>query len=192
MKLKNLFLIGVLFLSLPACHEADTDYLTETTLIVDIPTKSYFAEGNQTPPTYRFNGIGVFCLGYSNEIKECPGDVVQINTGEGATISFDALQNNETIEELQLIISYKTQGDAVYQQIQSIDLLQDGSFLSSNTHTLVVDDVLAPLINQMNENPRYYISVEIKGMANFNLSSDAQFIVPLIIESEYHSPRFTL
>lgn len=192
MKLKNLFWIGVLCISMLACDEANTDYLTETNLIVDIETKSYLAAINQSPETYRFEGIGIFCLGYSSDLKECPGDVIQINPGAGSTITFEALQGNETIEELELIISYKTQDDDTYQQIQSSDLLQEGSFLSSNTHTLVLDNVLSPLINQLNENPSYYISIEIKGIANFNLSSTAQLNVPLIIESEYHSPRFTL
>lgn len=192
MKLKNLILLGVLLLPLFACNEADTDYITETKLIVDIPTNSYLVNLNESTETYHFDGIGIFCLGYSNELKKCPGDVVQINPGVGSTISFESLQNNETIEELQLVISYKTQGDDNYQQIHSADLLQEGFFLSSETHSLVLDDILAPLINRLNENPRYLISIEIKGQASFNLSSDAQFTIPLIIESQYNSPRFTL
>ncbi|WP_320111424.1 hypothetical protein [Draconibacterium orientale] len=192
MKLKNLILLGVLLLPLFACDEADTDYTTETKLIVDIPTKSYLANFSESPGTYHFDGIGIFCLGYSDELKNCPGDVVQINPGAGSILSFETLQNNETIKELGLVISFKTQGDEDYQQIHEVDLLQEGNFLSGDSHSLVLDDVLAPLINRLNENPRYLISIEIKGLANFNLSSDAQFAIPLIIESEYHSPRFTL
>ncbi|WP_163322138.1 hypothetical protein [Draconibacterium mangrovi] len=192
MKLRNLILLGVLLLPLFACDDANTDYTTETRLIVDIPTKSYLADLSESSGTYHFNGIGIFCLGYSDDLKECPGDVVQINPGVGSTLSFESLQNNETIEELQLVISYKPQGDGMYQQIHSVDLLQGGNILSSNTHSLVLDDVLAPLINRLNENPRYLISIEINGLANFNLSSDAQFAIPLVIESEYNSPRFTL
>ncbi|WP_372651244.1 hypothetical protein [Draconibacterium sp.] len=192
MKLKNLILLGVLLLPLFACNDADTDYTTETKLIIDIPTKSYLVDLSESPETYHFDGVGIFCLGYSDELKKCPGDVVQIIPGAGSTISFEALQNSETIEKLQLVIAYKTQGDDDYQQIHSVNLLQDGSFLNSATHSLVLDDVLAPLINRLNENPRYFISIEINGLANFKLSSDAQFIIPLIIESEYNSPRFTL
>ena len=192
MKLKNLILLGVLFLPLFACDDANTDYTTETKLIVDIPTKSYVANLSESAETYHFDGIGVFCLGYSDNFKECPGDVVQINPGEGSTISFEALQNNETIEELQLVISYKTQGDDDYQQIHAVDLLQGGNFLSGDTHSLVLDDILTPLINRLNENPRFLISIEINGLANFELSSNAQVTVPLVIESEYNSPRFTL
>lgn len=192
MKLKNLILFGVLLLPLFACDDANTDYTTETKLIVDIPTKSYLANLSESAETYHFDGIGIFCLSYSNELKKCPGNVVQIIPGVGSTISFEALQNNETIEELQLIISYKIQGDDNYQQIHSVDLLQAGKLLNSDTNTLELDDVLAPLINRLNENPRYLISIEIKGLANFNLSSNAQFEIPLIIESEYNSPRFTL
>ncbi|WP_319500941.1 hypothetical protein [uncultured Draconibacterium sp.] len=192
MKLKNLILLGVLLLPLFACDDANTDYKTETKLIVDIPTKSYLANPSESLETYHFDGTGIFCLGYSDELKKCPGDIVQINPGVGSTISFETLQNDETIKELQLVISYKTQGDDDYQQIHSVDLLQAGNLLSSDTHTLELDDVLAPLINRLNENPRYLISIEIKGLANFNLSSNAQFAIPLIIESEYNSPRFTL
>ncbi|WP_297101319.1 hypothetical protein [uncultured Draconibacterium sp.] len=192
MKLRNLFLLGVLLLSLFACDDANTDYTTETKMIVDIPTESYLVSLSESTETYHFDGIGVFCLGYSDDIKDCPGDVVHINPGVGSTLSFEALQNNETIEELQLVISFKTQGDDDYQQIHSVDLLQAGKFLSGDTHSLELDDVLAPLINRLNENPRYLISIEINGLANFDLSSDAQFEIPLIIESEYTSPRFTL
>nr|WP_319270298.1 hypothetical protein [uncultured Draconibacterium sp.] len=192
MKLKKLLLLGVLFLPLLACNDADTSYLTETTLVVDIPTKSYLSEINQTSETYKFDGIGVFCLGYSQDLKECPGDVVQINPGNGSSISFNTLQNNETIKELELTISFKTQGDDSFQALHSVVLLQDGNELSGETHSLVLDDVLAPLISQLNVNPRYFISIEIKGLANFSHSSDAQFTVPLVIESEYNSPRFTL
>ena len=192
MKLKNLILLGVLLLPLFACNDANTEFVTKTKLIVDIPTKSYLINSSESPKTYHFDGIGIFCLGYSDNLKKCPGDVVQINPGVGSTLSFEALQNSETIEELQLVISYKTQGDENYRQIHSADLLKDSNFLNSGTHSLVMDDLLAPLINQLNENPRYLISIEIKGLANFNLASNAQFSIPLIIESEYNSPRFTL
>lgn len=192
MKLKNLFLIGVLSLALFSCNEADTDYLTEANLVIDIPTNAHLANLNQTTEVYQFDGIGVFCLGYNEELKNCPGEIVQVIPGEGALLSFTTIQNNETIESLQLLISYKMQGDELFQQIHSVDLLQEGSFVNSNSPTLILDDVLAPLINRLNENPRYFISIEISGTANFNFSSNAQFTVPLMIESEYSSPRFTL
>lgn len=192
MKLKNLFLLGVLLLPLLACNDANTYYTTETKLIVDISTKSYLADLSESSKTYHFNGIGIFCLSYGDNLKESPGDIVQINPGIGSTISFEALQNNETIQELQLVISYKTQGDDDYQQIHAVNLLQGSNFLRGDTRSLVLDDILTPLINRLNENPRYLISIEINGLANFKLSSDAQFAIPLIIESKYNSPRFTL
>lgn len=196
MKFKNLFWIGVLLLSVLACEEPDTTYLTETNLSIDIPLTSHVNTLSQSSQSviekYDFNGIAIFCLGYDEALKDCPGDVTLITPGSGSVLTFEALQSSETIDQLQLSISYKTQSEASYQQIASIDLLQDGSFLNSETYSVVLDDVLASLIDHLNENPRYYISIEVKGSANFNISSDALFSVPLLIESEYHSPRFAL
>lgn len=193
MKLKNLFWIGVILLSALACEDPETTYYTETELALDIPLTAHVNTLSQSvTEQYNFNGIVIFCLGYSDALKSCPGNVVQITPGSGSLLSFEALQSSQTIDQLQLDISYKTQSDATYQSIESIDLLQAGSFLNSETYSVNLDDVLASLISRLNENPRYFISIEISGMANFNISSDALFSVPLLIESEYYSPRFTL
>ncbi|MDX8338536.1 hypothetical protein SLH46_05040 [Draconibacterium sp. IB214405] len=192
MKFKNLFWIGLLLLSVLSCEEPDTTYLTETDLSIDIPLTSHVNTLSQSVmESYNFNGIAIFCLGYDDALKNCPGDVIQITPGSRSLLSFEALQSSETIDQLELSISYKTQNEAEYKQIGSIDLLQ-GSFLNSETYMVELDDALATLINRLNENPRYYISLEISGSANFNIDSDARFSVPLVIESEYHSPRFTL
>ncbi len=192
MKLKKLFWIGVLLFPLLACEDADTSYLTEAKLVVDIPTTAYLTDFNESSNIYQFNGIGGFCLGYSDDFKNCPGDIVQIISGTGSSVSFDALKGNETIEELQLAIFYKTQAGDNYQQLQSIDLLQEGSFLNHETNSVDIDDILSPLIARLNENPRYFISIQLQGVANFNLLSSTKFSLPLVIESEFSSPRFTL
>ena len=193
MKLRNVILSGVLCMALFGCNETDSkSYTTETMLKINIPTKSYLSTQNQTPTTYHFSGIRIFCLAYSDYLENCPGDIVRINPAMGSYLSFNSLHTNETITELKVILSYKTQSDATFNPLQTIDLISDENYLSNETHTVVLDNLLTPLIKQLNINPRYLISIEINGSSNFNLESDAQLAVPLSIESEYNGPRFTL
>ncbi|WP_297091938.1 hypothetical protein [uncultured Draconibacterium sp.] len=196
MKLKKLLLIGVVLLPMLACDEPDTSYLTETNLVIDIPITAHLSTFNENAnpaiENYDFNGIGIFCLRYSNELKGCPGDIMQIIPGTGSTLSFEWLKSSETIKKLQLNISYKTQGESLYAKIKTVDLLQAGSSLHNTNKSVNLDDILAPLINRLNENPRYYISIQVNGTANFNINKNAEVSIPMLIETEYHAPRFTL
>lgn len=133
MKLKNLFWIGVILLSAFACEDPDTTYYTKTELALDIPLAVHVNTLSQSvTEQYNFNGIVIFHLGYSDTLKSCPGNVVQVTPGSGSLLSFEALQSSETIDQLQLDISYKTQSDASY---QSIDLLQPGSSIFGKRNT---------------------------------------------------------
>ncbi|HYQ56782.1 MAG TPA: hypothetical protein VEP89_05480 [Draconibacterium sp.] len=196
MKIKILFWSGLLFIAMISCEEAETDFLTATDISIEIPLTTHLSEQPEPSETsfgeFNFTGISVFCLGYSNELKNCPGDIVQISPEAGALISFEALNNSETISELQLVLAYKTQSDFEYKNIQTLDLLQSGNSLNSETLSVHLDDLLSQLINRMNENPRYFIMIQLTGKANFNIETDAMLNIPLLVESEYHSPRFTL
>lgn len=192
MKLKNLLLIGTLLLPLLACDEDIPNYFTETMIKLYIPTNSHLVDNDGVSANYQFNGIRIFCLEYSNHLEDCPGNIARILPGNGSFLSFNNLDSNDTITELQLKMSYKTQAEHSFTTIQITELLEGERYLSNETHMIVLDDFLTPLIDQLNNNPRYLISIEIKGFSSFNLSSDVELIIPIKIETEYNSPRLTL
>lgn len=197
MKLRKLFFIGAILLALLACEDPDTFYETQAEIEIEIPIQSQLLENtymlkDSPVDMYSLKGMATFCLANSNEFKQCPGMVTQVRSTAGAMLLFEGLQNKEEINSLVLEWGYQIRGTMDVHMQAPIDLLHDGPPISKDLATLDLDQVLMPVIGNMDEQPQSIIFIKITGYSNFDVMLDAKLKIPLVVESELLTPRFTL
>lgn len=197
MKLRKLLFIGAIMFALFACEDPETNFETQTNVEIDIPiqslllTNTYILKDSPVD-MYSLKGMATFCLANSGEFKRCPGMVTRVKSAAGATLLFEGLQNNEEINSLVLEWGYQVQGELEVHMQTPIDLILDGPPLSKDLLTIDLDAIITPVIGNMDEHPRSIIFIKLSGYSNFDLKLDAKLRIPLVVESELLTPRFTL
>ncbi|WP_167615614.1 hypothetical protein [Maribellus sediminis] len=196
MKLRKILWIGILLMPIFACDEVNDQAETSAELNVPITLEAVMVENtfSTTSPfdLYSFNGLNTFCLANKDNVKNCPGLVVGVTPGVGAKLHFDGIGDNQHIQSLQLEWGYGTAGKYEFEMQPPIQLLSDGELLTPDKLTVDIDQVMAALIQKMDENPRFFIVVKLSGYSNFDVSFDAVMKVPVVVKSEDISAGFTL
>ncbi|WP_340111210.1 hypothetical protein [Maribellus mangrovi] len=193
MKLRKLFWMGILLIPLLACEDVNESTETSAELDVPIPLEAVMIESAASPmDLYSFDGSAAFCLGNKDNVKDCPGMIMGVVPGSGAKLHFDGIGEFEEIHSLALEWGYGKFGSTEFEMQPSVDLLKDGEVLTSSNITIDIDEVLVPVIQEMDSNPRIFVFIRLSGWSNFDVSFDARMKVPIVVESEELSPRFTL
>lgn len=197
MKLRKLFWIGMLLIPLWACEDVEETMQTDAELNVTIPleaklVENTFATKSSPADKFTFDGIATFCLANKDKLHDCPGTVLGVVPGQGAELRFDGIDASQQINSLVLEWGYCAAGTFEFHLQPPVQLLPPGEVLNEARFTLELDEVLAPVIQKMDSNPKMYILVKVSGDSNFNITLDAQLKVPVVVESELSSPRFTL
>ncbi len=141
---------------------------------------------------FSFDGISTFCLAKSDKVKKCPGNVSGVIPGQGAELRFEEMGEYHQISSLMLEWGYCPAGNFDFQLQSAVQLLPPGEILNQGQFSINLDEVLAPIIQKLDSNPGMYILIKISGTSNFDINFDAKLKIPVVVETELTSPRFTL
>ena len=198
MKFKTLFWIGLSVILLFSCEErTDTSIIEiESQLISDIPIRSVISENSQLKSNsalnYSFTGSCIFCLKHNDDLKNCQNNILCVKPGSGAVLSFNGIMEGDEIYSLLLEWGYQNKLGDDYEMQEPIVLLSAGNTLKNGQFDVNLDEVVFPLINGLSYYPGCSFMVKIMGNSNFEITSVANLKIPIIVETESFTPRFTL
>ncbi len=189
MKLKKLLWIGVLFLPLIACEDPDTTTQTKTKIQLLISLSPSELKSMQITDVYSFEGETVFCLANKDNSYRCPQNILHVTPDVDAKMIFPAFTGE--LYQLNLEWGYATLGDEEYQMQSPVVLLSES--LSGGGDTEInLGEVLLPLIEKIDNNPNTLIKLVLYGNSESVISAVSKIEIPLLIEHEVLTPRFTL
>ncbi|RIJ49081.1 hypothetical protein D1614_05805 [Maribellus luteus] len=197
MKILNLLWVGVLLLFTISCDEAETNIETDAELLVEVPLDAWQMEEalvakSTAAETYMFRGNASFCLANKDNLVNCPGAVLGVAPGSGAQLIFNGLEGANEIQSLTIVWGYAAVGSLDVHMQEPVVLLAEGRSLTATEFSLDLDDFLQPVIQKMDSNPRTLIFISVYGYSNFEVTVHADLKVPVVVESDLSSPRFTL
>lgn len=198
MKFKTLFWIGLSIILLFSCEKrTDTTFVDiESELIADIPITSAMLEDSQLKSSssinYSFTGTCIFCLKHNDDLKNCQNNILCVKSGSGALLSFTGINEGDEINTLFLEWGYQNKLGGDYDMQNPIDLLTTGNTSKNGSFDVNLDEVVFPLINGLSDYPGCSFRINIMGNSNFRISTTAKLKIPIIVETESYTPRFTV
>lgn len=198
MKNLSLLCLSVLFIFLISCEKDDTNQETNAELLVEVPMNAWQVEdafvskSTTTSTMFMFRGNTSFCLANKDNLNNCPGTVLGVAPGNGSQLIFNGLEGANEIQSLTVVWGYMSAGSIDVHMQDPVELLAEGQSLTANEFSLSLDEFLQPVIQKMDTNPRTLIFISVYGYSNFEVSVHADLKVPVVVESDVASPRFTL
>ncbi|WP_233376444.1 hypothetical protein [Maribellus sp. CM-23] len=189
--------MGVLLMFTISCEKAETNLETDAELLVEVPLDAWqMDEGVVAKSTaveaYMFRGNTSFCLANKDNLVNCPGAVLGVAPGSGSQLIFNGLEGANEIQSLTIVWGYAAVGSLDIHMQEPVELLGEGQSLTAAEFSLDLDDFLQPVIQKMDSNPRNLIFISVYGYSNFEITVHADLKVPVVVESDLSSPRFTL
>lgn len=191
MKLRNFIWIGVFLFTLISCNEPESIVESAATIELEFPIALNELKSNQLS-YYTFSGYATFCLAKNDNVKNCPNNVLKVMPGSGAILSIPLDTDISNVSSLIVSWGYALNGSDQYNMLETIELMNTEVILKNGSLDYNLDNVLLPLINNRNLSPYGFLKITINGVANFNPTSSAKIDVPIIIEHEELSARFSL
>lgn len=191
MKIRKLIWIGVLLLPLLACDNSDEIVQTEATIELKLPLTSIELKSTQLK-SFVFSGYATFCLAKKDHVKNCPNNILKVMPGTGAILSIPLQDENQSISDLEITWGYALNGSDQYNMQQPIELMINEADIMNGSLEFDLDHVLFPLINNMNLSPDNYYKIVINGKTEFKMNLTATLEVPIIVEHENTSIRFSV
>jgi len=198
MKTLSLLYLSVLLTFLISCEKDDTNQETNAELLVEVPMNAWQVEdafvskSTTTSTMFMFRGNTSFCLANKDNLNNCPGTVLGVAPGNGSQLIFNGLEGANEIQSLTVVWGYMSAGSIDVHMQDPVELLAEGQSLTANEFSLSLDEFLQPVIQKMDTNPRTLIFISVYGYSNFEVSVHADLKVPVVVESDVASPRFTL
>jgi hypothetical protein len=96
------------------------------------------------------------------------------------------------INSLLLEWGYQKELAGDYEMQNPINLLSTGNKLKNGSFDVNLDEVVLPLINGLSDYPGCSFIIQIKGNSNFKISTAANLKIPIIVETESFTPRYTV
>ena len=198
MKFKTLLWVGLCVILLFSCEEIPNTTIVEieSQLVSDIPIKSVISENPQlisnSTINYSFTGTCTFCLKHNDDLKNCQNNIVCVKLGNGAILSFTGIMEGDEINSLLLEWGYQNELVGDYEMQDPIDLLSTGNILKNGSFEVNLDEVVFPLINSLSDYPGCSFRINILGNSNFKISTSAKLKIPIVVETESFTPRFSV
>ena len=198
MKFKTIFWIGLSIILLFSCEKrTDTTIVEiESELIANIPIISKSSEGLQLKTNlslnYSFTGFCTFCLKQNDDLKNCQNNILCVKSSNGAVLTFTEIVEGNEINSLLLEWGYQNELGGDYNMQEPIDLLYGGNILKNGQFNINLDEVVFPLIDGLSNYSGCSFRINIMGNSNFKISTTAKLKIPIIVESESFTPRFTV
>ncbi len=189
MKLSRLLLIGVLVLPLFSCEDPDTSVETKAEIELFVPLSSTELKSVDVDGEYLFEGETTFCIANKDNSIYCPGNILHVTSGENAKLTLPVFDGELSMVSFEW--GFGTLGADEF-EMQSPVVLTSDNTSGASAIVIDLDEVLLPLINRMDSNPNTLLKIVVRGNSNIRISSVAQIKIPLIVEHEVLTPRFTL
>ena len=194
MKWIALLFVASALVTFTSCNKEEDSSLSsvKTNFQVSIPfsTEGLKSQGNNLELVYPFSGENVFTPNSMTTGLESSGPR-KIKPLNGAILSIPGIQNGEAITALTLEWSYKTNESDFLGQ-NSINLLALEHNLNNGILEIKLNDSLVPLIETMDSNFDNSFRIAIKGNSISSLAGMASLEMPVMIESNFTTPRFEL
>lgn len=187
MKLKTLFWIGAFSLLIFGCEEPDNTIETTTKLEFSIPIQSMEMQANGSSD---FSGFAIFCLDNKDGLQNYPSNILGVTPVAGSVLEITNLDGE--INTLELDWGHGSTDTDEFEMQSSTALLSKGKKFGKSEIKIDLDEVLSPLISRIDSNPKHYIKVRIKGNANFNVYSSVKVEIPIVVEHEVLTVRFSI
>lgn len=199
MKTKKLFLALLFLLPLFSCEKSDEINTMEITtdIVVDIAVNSEISESLLLKSyggdiEYSFSGTGTFCLASNKDIGKTACEIQSVKPGTGCTLNFSGVTNETRIFSLLLKWDSKPKDSEEFEMQKEIDITSlvgnpvNGSFEIDLSNTII------PLVNCFDTNPECMYRIDVIGTSDTNISTMAKLKIPLIVETNVYSTRFSL
>lgn len=199
MKLKRMLLAGLLIIPLFSCEKRDeTDTVEITTdLIVDIDVSSTIGDApvlksSVTEDGYTFSGSGIFCLAENKDLGKTVCQIKSVKPGTACILTFSGVTNETRIYSLLLKWDSKAKDSGEFEMDNEIDITE--LMKGQNNGSLEIDltSVILPMVNCIDSNPDCMYRIDLHGISNFEISTTAKLVIPLVVETNFYSTRFTL
>jgi len=199
MKLKKMFLIGLFLIPMLSCEKREDIDTVEikTDLNVDIVV---IAESNDTIPLksratdtgYLFNGTGIFCLAQNVELGKTSCEIKKVKPHNGSILTFSGITAGNEITSLLIKWDSKPKDSGEFDMQNKIDITSLVKDPKNGSYEIDMTIVLLPLINCIDSNPDCMYRIDVEGTSNFDISSTAKLKIPVVVETNAFSSRFTL
>lgn len=199
MKLKKMILALLFFLPLFSCEKSDEINTMEITtdIVVDIAVSSEISESLLLKSyggdiEYLFSGTGTFCLANNKDIGENACEILSVKPGTGCTLTFSGVTNETRIFSLLIRWDSKPKDSEEFEMQKVIDITslvgnhENGSFEIDLSNTII------PLVNCFDTNPECMYRIDVIGTSDTNISTMAKLKIPLVVETNVYSTRFSL
>lgn len=199
MKPEKLFLALLFLLLLFSCEKSDEINPMEITtdVMVDIAVSSELWESPLLKSYggeigYSFTGTGVFCLASNKDLGKTACEIQVVKPGTGCTLKIPDVTGETKIHCLLLRWDSKPKDSGEFDMQKEIDITsllhdpENGSFEIDLTSTII------PLVNCFNTNPECMYRIDIVGSSNSNISTTVKLKIPLVVETNVYSTRFSL
>ncbi len=193
-----LFTSSLLIILASSCNKNNESFYsaTETKLSIEIPisvinsadSKSELLQQNKDIP---FSGTIDYRL--YDIINPLSGirNIRSITAVDGSVFAISQIVDGSEINSLNFNWGYKSLNDADYFMMEPIDLLSVNHQFADGGFELSFDGIANVLLDEIKDS-NIMLRFEITGNSNNDVNGTANLEVPVIIESEVISPRFTL
>lgn len=199
MKPGKLFLALLFLLPLFSCEKSDEINTTEiaTDIVVDIavnsePWESPLLKSYDGEIGYSFLGTGIFCLAGNKDLGKTACEIQSVKPGSNCILNISGVTDDTKIFCLLLRWDSKPKDSEEFDMQKEIDITslagnpENGSFVIDLTSTII------PLVNCFDTNPECMYRIDVVGSSDSNISTIAKLKIPLIVEANVYTTRFSL
>lgn len=182
-----------LMIPLFACNEKSEVIITKTKaeLVLDIPitNDNLLLKNTKSVVNNQFSGTCIFCLSDSKSFKNCT-DILRISCEKGCVLSFSGVEDFYDLKDLELRWGYKEENSDEFKMQFPINLMLAESISINGKTEINMDEVITPLLRNMNFCPKNNYKIEIYGASELPVT--AKIKIPIVVESGKLTSQFTL
>lgn len=183
----------VLFIPLFACNEKSEVNITETRAVlvldVEIENDDLILKTSKSVLDNQFSGFCTFCLSDSKSIENC-SEILRIGCDNGSVLSLSGVDDLNELESLNLKWGYLKENSGEFKMHAPLSLMMEEAIIIDGKTEINMDDIIPPLLKQMNISPMNQYKIEIQGASAQPISG--QIKIPLIIHSGRLTSQFSL
>lgn len=199
MKPGKLFLALLFLLPLFSCDKSDEISTLEITtdIVVDIAVNSELwdsplLKSNDYEAGYYFSGTGIFCLASNKDLGKSACEIQSVKPGTGCTLNISEIIDETKIFCLLLRWDSKPKDSEEFDMQKEIDITSLVKEPVNGSIEIDLANTIIPLVNCFDTNPECMYRIDVAGSSNTNITTTAKLRIPLVVETNVYSTRFSL
>ncbi|HKJ79209.1 MAG TPA: hypothetical protein VKA10_06720, partial [Prolixibacteraceae bacterium] len=185
-------------LLISSCKDTDESGISkfETIMNIDIPISALISDiekpdANFLKKAVDFSGTKDYQLHDILDLSNNISNIHQIKPLQGTLLSIPELENGYEINELLLHLGYKSILVTDYTMKDPIDLLSLDYTMENGIFQVKLDEEILQLMNDIKA-VKSVIRFNITGNGNLNFNGTANLQMPVVVESKFYTPHFSL